>query len=448
MKTRDKLTLGLLVAMSFFLMCDLFITPAIISNLAAEYSVTETALGWVGSAFILVGAGISVFFGYQTDKVSRKKLLIITAFAGEIPCLLTGFHFFTDTFQGFLAMRILTGIGIGGMYPITFSLVGDYFEERHRATASAFIDLAWGVGMAIGPFLAGYALTTEYGWRLAFILAALPNFPIILIFALVARDPERGGSEKELAHAIKEGAHYNHRIQFRDFLLIFKNRTNLFLFLQGIPGTIPWGLFPFWMISFYKATRGFSQAEATYIWQFFGISAGLGGFAWAMLGDKLFAKRPSYLPMLCTAGIFAGTIPCFMILNIELPSLNVYLALAALTGILVSVPSSNNKAILLNVNRPEHRGSVFSVFNISDNIGKGIGPAIGGMVLALTGSDSFMANFALSFWLLCGLLFFFVIRSINKDRTNLVDLMQSRARELKKNEEPDLRETVTLGARK
>ena len=32
----------------------------------------------------------------------------------------------------------------------------------------------------------------------------------------------------------------------------------------------------------------------------------------------------------------------------------------------------------MNANRPEHRGSAFAVFNITDNLGQGLGPAIGG----------------------------------------------------------------------
>ena len=76
MKARDRLTLILLIGMSFFLMCDLYITPGIVSVLAKEYGVPESSVGLVASAFTLIGAAISILFGYFTDKVSRKKLLV------------------------------------------------------------------------------------------------------------------------------------------------------------------------------------------------------------------------------------------------------------------------------------------------------------------------------------------------------------------------------------
>src|SRR6056297_3006527 len=90
MSSRDTITLLLLVLMSVFLFADQRIMSAILPELSAEYGADVRTLGFIGSAFTLVGAFISIVFGYFTDLISRKKLLIITVFVGEIPCLLTG----------------------------------------------------------------------------------------------------------------------------------------------------------------------------------------------------------------------------------------------------------------------------------------------------------------------------------------------------------------------
>jgi predicted MFS family arabinose efflux permease len=109
-----------------------------------------------------------------------------------------------------------------------------------------------------------------------------------------------------------------------------------------------------------------------------------------------------------------------------------YYMLALATGILVSVASSNVKAILMNVNRPEHRGSVFAVFNITDNLGQGFGPAIGGMLITSGASYLYVMNFSIIWWIPCGLLFFLVMTSIKRDRDTLQSLMKERANEMKK----------------
>ena len=430
MDNRGKLTLALMVLMSFFLQCDLYITPAIVPELAAEYGVAKESISYVASAFTLLGAALSIIFGYLSDKSSRKNLLIAVVLIGEIPCFLTGVKPFTVNFQGFVILRILTGIGVGGIYPLLFSLVSDYFSDKNRAKAVAVVDIAWALGTMVGPIMAGLGVASGYGWRLAFIIASVPNLPVVLLFALTARAPERGATEAALADAIRTGASYTHRIQLSDFRYVFKNRTNLFLFLQGIPGTVPWGVLTFWVITYFRETQGMNQAEATLIWELFGVGAVTGGLIWAILGDRLFAKKPAYLPLLCTIGIAVGTVPCFIFFNIEFSSSIIIMLFSLLGGLCISTASSNNKAILMNVNRPEHRGSVFAVFNLTDNIGKGVGPALGGAMLALSGSYGFMVNASVAFWFLCSLLFIGVIFSIGKDRAAMLKLMDERAREL------------------
>lgn len=430
MPLQDKITLILLVGMSFFLMCDLYITPSIVLDLAKEYRVDKESIGYVGSAFVLVGAIISIYFGFMTDRFSRKKLLVLTVLIGEIPCLLTGIPFVTGTFEGFLAMRILTGIGVGGIYPLTFSLLSDLFSDRHRAKAIAGIDIAWGIGMMMGPILGGLALTTEYGWRLAFILAALPNFILAPLFAFYVKEPQRGKTERAIAGAIEEGAVYAYRIKLSDFKLIIKNKTNLFMLVQGIPGCIPWGVLTFWSITYFKEVMKYSQTTSTMVWEIFGIGNAVGLILWAYIGDKIFKKNPRWAPLFCGFGVIAGTIPCYLFLNINFQSFLILYGFVAFAGMIVSVPGPTQKAIFMNINRPEHRGSIFSINNLMDSLGKGIGPAVGSIILTLGGSYVFMMNFAVSCWILCGIIFILGYFTIEKDRGRMLELLDKRATEI------------------
>jgi MFS family permease len=103
-------------------------------------------------------------------------------------------------------------------------------------------------------------------------------------------------------------------------------------------------------------------------------------------------------------------------------------------GFLVAVPSNNVKAILMNVNRPEHRGSVFAVFNITDNLGQGFGPFIGGVLVGIFFPPFigylFMMNFSIFWWILCGVIFLFVALTIVADRNRLQALLEERAKEM------------------
>lgn len=416
---RDKLSLTMIVFMSFFLMADMYITPAIIPELSNEYKVSSDMIGWAGTAFMLLGAVMGLLFGYLNDRISRKKLLIIAVTVGEVPCLLTGIAGITYNFEMFVLMRTLTGFGIGGIYPITFSLLSDYVSDKNRGKASAVVDIAWGLGIMSGPLLASYALTTDYGWRLAFIIAAVPSFPLIIIYWFTASEPKRGQSERgQVEHG--QSIAQEQGLSVAGFKGILSNRTNVFLFLQGIPGSIPWGLLPFWIITFFREERNFSAQDATMIWEVFGIATVIGGLLWAMLGDYLFQRRAKYVAILCSSMILLGMLPEYLLLNFTFEQQWNYWALAIMGGLFISVASSNTRALLMNVNSPNQRGRVFSFYNFFDSIGKGLGPAIGGVILASTSDYQLMVNIAVSFWILCALLYSCSIFTVDKDRAAML----------------------------
>lgn len=428
---RDAIPLVLLFAMTTLLYADQMIMSAIIPELAKEFKVTEASLGYVGSAFILVGAIVSIIFGYSTDKMSRKTLLILLILVGEIPCILTGVPYFTQNIESFAVLRILSGIGLGGIYPITFSLLADYFKENNRAAASAWMGVAWAVGAMAGVSVAGY-LTNIYGWRPSFIIIGAPNIPLVLLFMMLAKEPERGRTEDALEELIEKGLVYKQKIKFSDLKIIFSNKTNIFTFLQGIPGTVPWGILTFWLITYFQIERGVEKEVATTIFMVLGVGSVVGSVVFAYLGETLYKKNPRYMPIMCGLGILAGIIPAYILMNMPYggtaASSIVFFTLSFFAGFLVTVASANVKAIIMNVNRPEHRGTVFSVFNITDSLGMGMGPAIGGLLIPL--GYVFTMNFAVFWWIPCGLIFLLVSRFITADRNKLRSLLEQRAKEM------------------
>ena len=90
------------------------------------------------------------------------------------------------------------------------------------------------------------------------------------------------------------------------------------------------------------------------------------------------------------------------------------MAFALFSGALITVAGPNIKAILMNVNPPEHRGTVFALHNIFDGIGKGVGPFIGGLLIAST-SYTFTVYFSALMWIPCGLLYLAIYWTIKKD---------------------------------
>ena len=86
---------------------------------------------------------------------------------------------------------------------------------------------------------------------------------------------------------------------FKDFSSIFKIKTNLLVFLQGIFGTIPWGVFSIFMIDYFVVDKGYSKPIATLVITLVGGMALLSSLIGGFVGNKLYQKNPKYLPLFC-----------------------------------------------------------------------------------------------------------------------------------------------------
>ena len=154
---KDYLSLALLFTLSFFLFADQNLMGPNLSQIADEFGFNDIQRdvklgGEISLVFWLIGGIFTLFFGYFTDIASRKKLLIISMLFGEIPCFLTGF---VETYEQFFWLRALTGIGIGAIIPITYSLLADYFPSNMRSAATGYLGLVVGLGIGGGQLLAG-----------------------------------------------------------------------------------------------------------------------------------------------------------------------------------------------------------------------------------------------------------------------------------------------------
>lgn len=431
---RDKLTLLILALMSVFLFADQNAMNPVINEIMAEYGIDESQIGLVGSAFTILGALVSLAFGYFTDAFPRKGLLAAVVLLGEIPCFLTGLPYFTRTYNQLLVLRILTGLGVGGIFPITFSLIADLFPAERRGFVVACISTSWGIGQMLGQVLAGF-LAPVYGWRLPFIVAAVPNFLLVPLFLMVAKEPARGRSESELEGLIGQGVEYSERIRLSDLKEIFRNKTNWLGFVQGIPGSIPWGLIPFFLVPFYES-KGFSKEFATTLTLLLGLGATAGGLLGGWVGDKLFRRSPRAVPLFCAVAVLLGIVPGYILMNLRLtPGMDERAMLVAvvaclLTGLVITLPSANIKSMLLNVNPPEHRGSVFGVHNITDSLGRGVGPYLGGLLITQFGY-LFAMVFAIMMWIPCGLLYGAMALTIEGDLKNLKEYLREKGAELR-----------------
>lgn len=173
-------------------------------KIRVEWGLSQTLLGTVFSSMIwglLIGfafvAPLSLRFGHRKLVISNMILFGLATMAAAL----------VNDATSMIALRVVAGIGLGGVLPSGVALTGEYGPKRRRSTCIALIYCGYSFGTMAAGLLAG-AIIERYGWRTHMVIGGA--IPIAIAAYLYFALPEsleylisRGASQDRIARLMQ-----------------------------------------------------------------------------------------------------------------------------------------------------------------------------------------------------------------------------------------------------
>ncbi|MBV8146307.1 MAG: MFS transporter [Gammaproteobacteria bacterium] len=169
---------------------DLFIIGVAMELLKDEWHPSATAAGLVSSTALIASAIGAVAFGRIADILGRKRIYgyeVLVLAAGAIASA------FSPNIWWLIAFRFILGIGVGGDYPVSSTIMSEYASRTTRGMMVTLVFSMQAAGLIFGPLLAAAllwsGLSHDLIWRLLLAFGAIPALAVFQMRRHLAETP-------------------------------------------------------------------------------------------------------------------------------------------------------------------------------------------------------------------------------------------------------------------
>ena len=158
---------------------DLFIIGVVMALIKPLWHVNKLEEGLVESTALLASAFGALLFGRVADMVGRKRIYgveVLVVAAGAIGCA------FSPNIWWLVGLRFILGIGIGGDYPVSATIMAEYAGKASRGMLVTLVFTMQAAGLILGPLFASGLLATSLShdiiWRILVGFGAVPALAV------------------------------------------------------------------------------------------------------------------------------------------------------------------------------------------------------------------------------------------------------------------------------
>lgn len=164
---------------------DILIVSSVVAAVSKEWNLDATTSQWINSANV---AGLffgALAAGWLADRIGRKSVFQLTLLVYSI---FNGLSAVATGAAILMLLRFIAGFGLGGELPVASTLMSEFSPVKQRGMLVVLLESFWAYGSVLAALI-GYLVVPSLGWRVAFLVGALPAFYVFIIRRQVPESP-------------------------------------------------------------------------------------------------------------------------------------------------------------------------------------------------------------------------------------------------------------------
>ena len=325
---------------------------------------TAATIASVGLVGVMIGA---VIVGTITDYIGRRKTVVWTVIAFSLLTLACAFA--TNPFM-FGLLRLLAGLGLGGILPTAIAMINEFARRGRGSTATTIMMTGYHAGAVLSALL-GILIIPSLGWRWMFILGAIPG--AILVPIMLKYLPESDHFLRVRAGvAVHSTATKPSRNPVSTLFHHGMARSTLAFWITSIMGLLlVYGLNT-WLPQIMRQA-GYKLGAALALLLVLNVGAVIGLLVAGRVADRI-GNRRSTIAWFTLAALFLA------LLSIKLPGFGIFVSVL-LAGVFVFSSQVLVYAYVSHLYPTVSRGTALGTASAVGRIGAIAGPLLGGALL-------------------------------------------------------------------
>lgn len=343
------------------------IIAPILPQIGKELGTPPEMLGMLITVYAVMVGVFAIIMGPFSDKIGRRKVLILGSGAMTVFLFLHGFVY---DYYSFLIVRALAGVAGGILSGAAVAYVGDYFPYDRRGWANGWIMSGIAVGQILGIPI-GTFLTEAFHFKTPFLVfAVLMAFTFIVILLRVPQpNVELHSNKLTILNSLEK------------YILLLKRKDVAFVALSYFLMFLSLSVFIIYLPTWLEDSFTTSLTTIGYIFATGGVANVIAGPSAGWLSDKIGRKNIIITSCIGLSLLMYST--TFFVTKIEYAFL-----LFPIAMILVAMRISPFQALSSELVQAKNRGTLMSLLIAIGQVGYGIGGSVAGPLYATSGYRS------------------------------------------------------------